>query len=97
MPTVRTARDIGAALRTAREGQGLTQATVAERARVSRRWLIAMERGEHPRAELDRVLRVLEALQLDVTVGPVAAVRPSPAPAEVFDLSAHLASFRSGT
>lgn len=96
MSNIRTIRDLGAVIRAAREAQRLTQATLATNADVSRRWLIAIEQGKHPRAELDRVLRVLKALDLDIRVGPLKRAR-RPAPAGiVFDLDAHVATFRSG-
>jgi len=95
---LRTPRDVGALVRATREAQGLTQAVLAERAGVSRRWLIATESGEHPRAELDRVLRVLDALGLRVSAmaGEDAPVSPEPEAPASFDLAAHLASFRTG-
>jgi HTH-type transcriptional regulator/antitoxin HipB len=96
MAIIRNTRDLGAALRATREAQGLTQATVAATAGVSRRWLIAIEHGEHPRAELDRVLRVLQALELDVHVGGPQSTTPT-SPSEPFDLDSHLATFRTTT
>jgi transcriptional regulator with XRE-family HTH domain len=75
--------DIGAFVRAERERVNLTQAEVAVRARVSRRWLISTERGEHPRAEMDRLFRVLDALDITLALsGPAerAARRSPPAP-----------------
>lgn len=46
----------------------MTQAELAERAGVSRRWLIALERGRGQRAELGKILDTLDALGLDLTV-----------------------------
>jgi HTH-type transcriptional regulator/antitoxin HipB len=77
---VRSARDVGATVRAARETQGLTQANLAAMANVSRRWLIAIEQGEHHRAELDRVLRVLAALNLEVGITASGRDRSTPAP-----------------
>ena len=63
MPVMRTAADVGAAIRAARRADGLTQAQLAERAGVGRQWLVALERG-HDRAELGKVVAVLAALGL---------------------------------
>ena len=65
---LRTARDIGAFVRSARQDQGISQADLAKRAEVSRRWLVTLEQGKAG-AELALVLRVFEALgvRLDAT------------------------------
>lgn len=59
---VTTAESVGRTVRDLRTRLSLTQEEVAERAHVSRQWIIAFESGRKPRAELDRVLRTLEAL-----------------------------------
>lgn len=64
---VRTMADIGAVVREAREEAGLTQVELAQRARVSREWLIKLETGRS-RAEMPRVLDVLEHLGLGLDV-----------------------------
>lgn len=63
-----TPAQIGAATRSARRRAGLTQQQLAERAGVSRRWLIALESGHSERAELGKVLDTLDTLGLDLTV-----------------------------
>ncbi|MEU2199547.1 helix-turn-helix domain-containing protein [Isoptericola sp. NPDC019482] len=63
-----TPAQIGAAIRSARIREGLTQTGLAERAGVSRRWLIALEQGQAQRAELGKILDTLDALGLDLTV-----------------------------
>ena len=63
-----TPAQIGAAIRSARRRAGLTQQQLAERAGVSRRWLIALESGHAERAELGKVLDTLDTLGLDLTV-----------------------------
>lgn len=63
MSAMRTAADVGAAIRAARRAQGLTQAQLAERAGVGRQWLVALEKG-HDRAELGKAIAVLAALGL---------------------------------
>lgn len=60
---VRTARDLGAAVRDARLRRGWTQAALADRIGVSRQWVIAFERGKSS-AELGAALRALAALGL---------------------------------
>ena len=65
-----TPAQIGATVRSARRRKGLTQAQLAERAGVSRRWLISLEQGQSERAELGKVLDTLDALGLDLRVTP---------------------------
>ena len=64
-----TPAQVGAAIRSARRRAGLTQQQLAERAGVSRRWLIALESGHSERAELGKVLDTL-GLDLTVTTTP---------------------------
>lgn len=59
--------EMGAALRSARERAGLTQANLAQRAGVSREWLINVESGRTA-AEFPRLLAVIEELDLVVEV-----------------------------
>jgi HTH-type transcriptional regulator / antitoxin HipB len=53
---------LGAAVREARAARDWTQAELASRAGVSRSFVLDIERGSRPRAELVRVLSVLKAL-----------------------------------
>lgn len=62
MRPVRNEIELGAALRDRRARAGLTQAQLADRAGVSRGFVIDIERGRRPRAELNRVLAVMRAL-----------------------------------
>lgn len=78
-----TPAQIGAAVRSARARQGLTQVELAERAGVSRRWLITLEQGHASRAELGKILDTLDALGLALTVAP--AVRDSTGLAHLLD------------
>lgn len=55
--------ELGAAVRAERKRRGLTQATVAEQAEVSREWLSRLENGA-PRLEVDKVLRTLDVLEI---------------------------------
>lgn len=58
---VRTARDLGAAVRDARLRKGWTQAEFADRIGVSRQWVIALEQGKAS-AELGTALRAVAIL-----------------------------------
>ena len=66
---ISTPHDLGAAVRDARTAANLTQAELAERAEVSREWLIGLERGTRPRAELTKILGVLAALDQPLRLG----------------------------
>jgi HTH-type transcriptional regulator/antitoxin HipB len=65
---VRSIRDLAAVVRGRRRDLGLSQAELADRAGVSRKWIYQFEAGK-PTAELRLILRVLDALGLilDVT------------------------------
>lgn len=74
---------VGAAIREARLDRGLTQAQLAKRAQVSREWLSGVERGERMGAELAKILRVFDSLELTLTVSPreqATPVDPTPMP-----------------
>ena len=58
---------LGAMVRAQREQRGLTQAELAERARVTRESVSRLESGRD-NARLSLVLNVLSALDLDVTL-----------------------------
>lgn len=64
-----TVVDLGKQLYEARIESGLTQEALAEKAGVSRRWLIELEKG-HYNAQLHKVLAVAAALGYDLTVVP---------------------------
>lgn len=68
MRPIRNEIELGAALRDRRESAGQTQAQLAERAGVSRAFLIDLERGRRPRAELTRVLAVMRAVDAAITL-----------------------------
>lgn len=82
---MRRPHEVGAALRVAREGLGLTQAEVARAAGVSRKWLSEAESGKAAMS-LGLVLGVLDALGYEVEFVP----QP-----DEFDLEAHLDHLRS--
>jgi len=61
---VRTLMELGAVVQEARRRRQWTQAELAGRAQVSRRWIVALESGQAAGAELGRVLAALSALDL---------------------------------
>lgn len=58
---VRTAREVGAAIRRNRRRLGWSQGQLADAMGASRAWVVAVEQGK-PGAELQHVLRALAAL-----------------------------------
>lgn len=78
---IQTLRQLGLLVRSHRLSASLTQAALAERAGVSRWWVTTFESGK-ARAELDPVLRVLDALGLEIEILPRArdATAGSPEP-----------------
>jgi len=66
---IRTTNDIGHLVRDQRKRQGLTQAELATRVGVSRKWIIELESGKRT-AELVLVLRTLNALRVDLDAQP---------------------------
>ncbi len=74
---IRNIRELGAYLRARRIELGMDQATLAGKARTSRKWLIEVENGK-PGAELGLVLRTLRALDVAVDLSAdVPANRPA--------------------
>jgi HTH-type transcriptional regulator/antitoxin HipB len=59
---------LGVAIREARAGRHWTQAELAHRAGVSRSFVLDVERGNRPRAELVRVLSVVKALGKSISL-----------------------------
>ncbi|MFM8896024.1 MAG: multiprotein-bridging factor 1 family protein [Actinomycetales bacterium] len=68
---------LAAVVKGARARRGWTQSELAERAMVSRSWVAKLERG-HRGAELEQILRLLQALQVNLLVQPVGAQDDSP-------------------
>jgi len=100
MANVRTPADLGALARAARMARGWNQQEAAQAAGVSRRFVNMVEGGQHVNAEVGRVLRLLEALgvQLEGTYWrsqeePAAKAHRSAAMPGGFDLNAHLRTF----
>lgn len=65
----RTTGHLGMELRRLRQEAGLTQAELAQRAEVSRRWLSQAERG-HPGGEIANLMKVTRALGLSLRFEP---------------------------
>ena len=65
---IRSAKDLGSAVRARRKALDLDQAALATQVGVSRQWIGALERGK-PGAELALVLRTLRALDLPLQLG----------------------------
>ncbi len=59
---------LGQAIKVLRRDRGLTQAELAAAADVSRRWLMAVESGRTPGAEVGLILRVLDTLDASLVV-----------------------------
>ncbi|MET4783596.1 helix-turn-helix domain-containing protein [Glaciihabitans sp. UYNi722] len=64
---IHTAKELGGLVRDRRERLGLTQQEVADRAAVTREWLLRFENGKAT-VPVSRVLDVLAALELVVDV-----------------------------
>jgi len=62
--------EIGNAIKTARKTQKITQATLAELAGVSRETLIRLEKGTIHDLGFRKLMRVLEALGLELHIRP---------------------------
>lgn len=60
-------RAMGALIHNLRKEQGMTQAELARRAQVSRKWLNELERGK-PEAQLWMVIDVLNVLGYDLEI-----------------------------
>lgn len=76
----RSGKQIGAAVRGARERMGLTQAELARRAAVGLKFLYELESGKDT-LRADKVLDVLDVLSLELVVtprGPAAVARERP-------------------
>lgn len=65
MRRIGSARELGATIRGRRSDLHVSQRHVAEAASVSRQWLSEVEAGK-PTAEIGRVFRVLDVLELDL-------------------------------
>ena len=62
---LRSAEQLGSAIRLKRKEKGLSQSALAERLGVERKWVLRLEAG-NPKAEFALVLRALELVGLRV-------------------------------
>lgn len=92
MSRIRTVRDLANTIRGHRRERGWTQAELARRAQVSRSWLIDVEAGKRPTVEFGRILRVLDALGIDLTTAT--PMRTDAEAAVPLDLDEHLDRYR---
>ena len=69
MPSIRTPVELGAVIRDVRERHNWTQTDLAQRANVTRQWVIRMEKGRHDKAEIGLVLAVLNVLGVPLYAG----------------------------
>jgi len=79
VPSIKTPVELGAMIRDARERHNWTQTDLAQRANVTRQWVIRMEKGRHDKAEIGLVLAVLNVLEVPLHAGetPESAERPA--------------------
>ena len=63
---IRTPSDLGALIRDRRTKLGLDQRSLAQKAGVSRQWIVEVEKGK-PRAEIGLLLRTINALGIVLT------------------------------
>lgn len=68
MQQIRAVRDLGLAVKGARQDRGLSQAALSTQVGVSRKWLSEFEQGKGA-VDLSLVLRVLGALDMPLAVG----------------------------
>jgi HTH-type transcriptional regulator / antitoxin HipB len=86
--------DLSSLVRGRRQALGLSQAELATRANVSRQWVSAFELGR-PGSELRLILRLLEALELRLSVDPLDEAKGArPAASDSIDLDALLEDHR---
>lgn len=85
MKELKNLRELGLAIRDARRAAGLTQLQLAEKAHVSRRWLIAIETGDAQAPDATKIFDTLRALNLrfglsssEETAPDAAKSRPRP-------------------
>ena len=92
---INSIRDLTAAVRGRRKSLGWTQSELANRAGVSRQWISEFEAGK-PTAELGLMIRLLEALDLRLTVDTGEERHPArERSAMTVDLDAVLDDYRS--
>jgi HTH-type transcriptional regulator/antitoxin HipB len=90
---IRTPSEIGAVIREERRRLGLDQRTLAEKAGVSRQWLIEVEKGKAG-AEIGLILRTLNALGISLSTEEQPRRRSATRSEEPVDIDAVVAEAR---
>jgi HTH-type transcriptional regulator / antitoxin HipB len=90
--TIRSIHDLTAAIRGRRTDLGMSQAELAKRTGVSRKWIYEFEAGK-PTAEFGLLLRVLDALGLGIELAP--SDRTADAAEATVDLDAVIDEYRA--
>jgi HTH-type transcriptional regulator / antitoxin HipB len=90
--TIRSIHDLAAAIRGRRTDLGMSQAELAKRTGVSRKWIYEFEAGK-PTAEFGLLLRVLDALGLGIALA--ASDRTADAAQATVDLDAVIDEYRA--
>jgi transcriptional regulator with XRE-family HTH domain len=67
---MKTLESVSFAIKQARRQKQLTQKELAEKALVSRAWIIALEKGQARGAEFGKVMDVIAALDYDIDLHP---------------------------
>ncbi len=83
MSAIFTARQVGQDVRQSRKQLGLTQCQLAERSGVSERSIVSLELGDATGIRLDKLLKVLSALGLSMTIQAEEDKPKAPRPAPV--------------
>lgn len=78
--------DLGQAIRNARHHAGITQNELARRAGVSRAWLARVKSG-HRKAEIEYLIRAVEALGLTFALAPLPHEDTDPALTEALRIA----------
>ncbi|MFT4217470.1 MAG: helix-turn-helix domain-containing protein [Micropruina sp.] len=94
--SVRNAAELGAAVRAARLQAGLSQVDLAAEARIGRQWLVEFEAGGKLSAPFNMVMRVLQALELEVVLDPTITRRSADRPDERPAATEILARYTAG-
>jgi HTH-type transcriptional regulator / antitoxin HipB len=89
---IQSIRDVTAAVRGRRKDLGISQAELARRAGVSRKWIYELEGGK-PTAEFGLLLRVLDELDLELELSARSS-QPGSDRAGSIDLDALLDEYR---
>jgi transcriptional regulator with XRE-family HTH domain len=74
---MRTLTTVCYAIKQARVDRHLTQKELAEKAHVSRAWIIALEKGHARGAEFGKVMDVIAALHYDIKLAPSRQLTPA--------------------